>query len=496
MEIAVISGALFLLGKNILKTKIPRQTENKNDIKETNLGFNIYNSNGTKILRQREQNILDKRFEAAKDPKRTNIINPATITQECGFDCAYKEPMYTMPKILPENKGCHISPIFETPSYLADENSLPNTMSGENIVMTHNNMKPHFKGSLKQNMTDNLHERRIEAFTGSINSTTIEKTPTENFFKPVKQQTTPGIFNLDKSRYVTSRFNQHVKPMPEVREIPIPSSVLRPIFKTIDQLRVLPREVYKNVSNLGQKAKLFNSNVNNTVVKDKTFRDERNGNNLSVNKKDRMRENFDICKTEFGETNYTGVAFNKKMNYNHEAIVSNEKDTTRHSNFIRNISMHSKPSEIRDSVAPVETQRETTSNYFSGIAVNTNRGIKLYENVNVPTTLKECNLYDYNGNRRGFLKSKNTDFVHNNNTKREAEYFENLPQGPKINNNHIKPLLKTDTKTQFRLNTGLTTTTEKTKPKHSLVNRTFDNNRIYPELVSGLKSNELSIYRN
>lgn len=504
MEIAILTGGLFVLGKSLLQNKTPRQPLNKrNDIKQTNLGINIYNSNGTKIIRQQEQQILDKRFEASKNPKKTNIINPGTINSECGFDCAYEEPVYAHPSMLPivSNNGGNdslFSPLFETPSYLYKDNG-NKSLSGEDMVMTHNNMQPHFKGNLKQNMKEDANERRLETFTGVSNSTSIQKSTPTNMFEPVRQQTTPGIFNLDKSRYIPSQYQQHTKPTPEIREKPIPSSVLRPVYKTIDELRVIPKDVYKNITNLGQKAKIFNSNANTeyTVNKDTSYSDERYGNRLSSVSKEQSRENFDICKQEQGELNYTGIpVYNNKINYHNDSIVTKEVDKTKEIGFLRNLNTVTKVNDtFRDSLEPVETQRDSSSTYVSGIAANTNMGVKLYSNIHAPTTLKECNLFDYQGNKRGYLKNKKTDYIHHNNTKRETEYYENLPQGPKINTNYVKTLLKNQDNQQFRMNNGGYNINNRTETKHNLSNKSIEDNRLYPELVAGLKTNEFSIYK-
>jgi hypothetical protein len=500
MEIAILTGGLFLLGKTLLPSKTPREVVKDADV-SSNLSLNIYNSNATKIVQNKEKQILDKRFEDSKDPKRTNIINQGTINRECGFECAYEEPSFAHPSVLPmvsKTNGLEtdsFSPLFDTPSYLS-KNTNTGSLSGKNIVMTHNNMAPHFKGHIKQNLREYANERKLETFTGVSNQTTIEKEAQGPMFAPVKQQTTPGIFKLEKDRYIPSNYMQHSKPFPEVREKPIPAHALRPIYKTIDELRVIPKNTIEGVIQFGQKLKLTNNNVNNTVYKDTSYKNERDGVQRSNFLKPKQRENYDICKPDMGDTYYTGIA-NKvrtKDTYMNLGEETKKIDKTKEFNHVRNLKGILKNNDFeRTSFEPVETQRETASMEVWGNIAKPNIGVKLYGNIQAPTTMKECNLFDYTGNMRGHSKFTSRDKEYYNNTKRESENPENLPQGPKISANMGKQMLKTENN-MYRFNQGGIGINDIVQQKQLLTEDNTYNNRLIPEMVSQLKNNELSIY--
>lgn len=510
-----IAAGLVFLGRTLLPNKVERTKQKRQSIDTSLQPTNIYKSNVTKDIKRQERAILDKRFEDSKNPGKTGIINSGFITQDCGFDCAEKEPVYAHPSTLPivssyTGENSVFSPIFKEPEYLTKKPLAP-TLSGEYFQMTHSNMQPYFKGSLKQNMSDGAYSSTLERFTGvSPNQEKTEndkgyfsyKKEEKNMFEPTKQQVAPGVFELDKSRYVTTINKPFSLPFPQIKETPIIGDALRPVAKTIDELRILPRKVLENVVNHGLMAKKTNNDYIESNPKDKTRNDDRYGNKYADIKKYTLRPEFDACKkNELGEYNYTGLPTPKNtIQYmdpdTYATTITRDTDTSRiqSSETIRNLKTLTKPNEgSRTNYDAFETQRETTNIYATGAPAKTGLGVKLYSNVNAPATLKEGNLFDYTGNYQGHSKSKSRDFKHTNNTKREATNPENLPQGVKIKNQTVNMLLKEYNNIDRREHGG----SQKiySKPVNvGLIDKTqLVSDRLTSDITSSLRTNEYSL---
>lgn len=134
---------------------------------------------------------------------------------------------------------------------------------------THNNMVPYFGAHRTQNI-HRPHDEKLEAFTGSIPSSTqfrmVHKTELarDDMFKPVFGLThpygTPNLGNYGRDRYITSQKKENVKPVPEIRvgpgmnqsgygDKPVDGfhSKYRPPQYNVDDLRTLsnPKNTYR-----------------------------------------------------------------------------------------------------------------------------------------------------------------------------------------------------------------------------------------------------------
>jgi len=517
MELTIpITAGLIFLGRTLLPKKVDRNTNKRQTVDDHLNPTNIYKSNVTKDIKRHERQILDKRFENSKNPGKTGIINSGFITQDCGFDCAEKEPVYAHPSMLPivtplqaETDASKFSPIFETPGYLSKNHA--NTLSGEHFKITHNNMQPYFKGSLKQNMNDNAYSATLERFTGvsslqgkteNDNGYASYKKETENLFDLQQQQVAPGVFELDKSRYFTSTNKPFSIPFPQVRELPIVADIIRPVEKTIDELRILPRKIVENVVNHGLKGRKTNNDYIESNPRDRAIRDDRYGHRYADSKKHKLNGEVDACnKPELTEHSYIGNAVPRNhIQYAdpdvYAAGVTRQVDKSRiqGNETIRNLKTITKPGEAsRTNMDMFETQRETTNTYATGAPSRTGLGVKLYSNITAPTTLKEGNLFDYTGNYQGHSKAKSREFKHTNNTKREAENQENLPQGVKIKNQTVNALLKEYVNTARKEHGG--TQRSYVKPQNvGLANKeSIATDRNTSDITSALRTNEFSL---
>ena len=130
---------------------------------------------------------------------------------------------------------------------------------GVNVYEGHNNMEPFFGSSVKQNLNENANETRMGHFTGS-DSTFRHKKESKMLFKPVKQ----NIYGQNNIERDTSRYNASIYtktsqlPFEQIRVGPglntgadkLTSNIgfhdsYRPKQKTVDDLRVNPKETYK-----------------------------------------------------------------------------------------------------------------------------------------------------------------------------------------------------------------------------------------------------------
>ena len=159
-----------------------------------------------------------------------------------------------------------VNPDFTNFGIGLNSNQELSILTGLPIEREHNNQVPFFGGSVKQNVELFTNESLLDNYTGNT-SYFKHKEEAPQRFDPIKEYgingttKTPDFANIDKSRFIPSRFKQSEKPFYEERiPAPIAFAVDNPITTaqitqlTIDQLRVAnkPQISYEAKINAGK----------------------------------------------------------------------------------------------------------------------------------------------------------------------------------------------------------------------------------------------------
>ena len=226
----------------------------------------IYNSSTVKKSRRQEQKMADALWEKSKNPIETNIIPPMFNNR--------KSKQLQPASMLKKSSGVPIKEsqqkIIQKEKDIVPLSKVSNTQGWNPVVKResqyvqkrpgffHNNMEPFFGGSIKQNMKPDLYRTKLEHFTGAQPSYK-HKREVKRLFEPVKQNIFGNQVQEDRGleRYWVSDKKPHEKPFEQIKVGPgvglKPNEKgkhgfhdpYRPKFKTVDELRVKPKGVYK-----------------------------------------------------------------------------------------------------------------------------------------------------------------------------------------------------------------------------------------------------------
>ena len=225
METAI---ALGLLGTGYYlsnKSNNNRVANNNNeDLKKYNVGVNnVYDSNYSKKINNKEQRLLNEAFARSNHIKKTNIVNPATIKEHLRKnDLKHTKPndqliMDTLNhKAIEEDKLIYVD--NQTPSDMNEqvvENFFVSPLTGQKMERqgAHNNMVPFFGGSVRQNTDANATASHMEHFTGNHSNYIKKKEITPHFVPQSNVNHVYGTPNMSGSvinRFIPSRFKEGV----------------------------------------------------------------------------------------------------------------------------------------------------------------------------------------------------------------------------------------------------------------------------------------------
>jgi hypothetical protein len=232
--IGVIGYVAYTLAeKEVRKARELRKTKSKT------VGENIYQSDDLRKNTKYVQDLADSRYAKSKNTKETKIV-PNFFNNSCQIiDCNANENSLRQRKKL-----------SDFPSTEKKEN-FSELAGGKVDISKHNNMQPFFRGS--STGTRKTEDADIIGLYTGNQRTYKTKEESESFFKPISQNIN-GLNTIveDASRYVGSIYKNGEKPIEEQRVRHINEADLRPVFKTLDQLRIDPKQSYKAVFKTGQ----------------------------------------------------------------------------------------------------------------------------------------------------------------------------------------------------------------------------------------------------
>ena len=402
---------------------------------------NTYRSIESRKTEIEDRNKADARYQLSKDYRNTNIV-PEILN--CQYDCANVDggssliPGSMLPTVenyKQDNNKFLNGPMFQQPSFLANSSNYANTLSGEHLEMKHGNMQPFFGSTVKQN-TMGTYNSILESYTGDSGQQLYQnKVEVPSMFAPQPESTTgTPLADPDLSRYNVSSMQNGVLPYPQIREAPIDPEVLRPQYKTTDQLNVKPKYSYEGTtiqsgiiaplrgdigeyekrgpqtafeytqdrwltgaSIEGQTMRLNFANgcpslseaefavlAGAAAVKNGPF-------SVAVGDGRSARPNIDNCndadlKELFSMCTTSTVTPTKRHQY--EDYGNRNMNTVyQNSNEIQRC----------NTVAP-GGERDTTNREYTGIANELTKGKMVYDEEPLRPTIKETNLYSYTGN--------------------------------------------------------------------------------------------------
>lgn len=438
MDIAIIAGVMYV-AYNFSSTSDRNQVKTRKDVseKEKYSGKSIYESTRFDEVNKNIKERANKAFKDANDPKSFTIppfYNSLCNTDGCDGEA---EKVLTKTSILPrsEKKTKTVSKLrvenvslqsqIGLSNQINSENSLTNPVSsltGKPLNLTHNNMVPFFKGSVKQSTDLKSNAGIIERFTGKLDTPRVKK-EVKSFYDQTNKQDVNGnkLFTdkIGRDRFYQSGLKNNVSPVPQLRVKPLPEEVVRPIYKTIDELRVSsnPKKEYTGRIISGQNQSTTARGVVTSFEKNKPEIYHENdpskyftGSTISG---PALRENFNNlrCSTRQSEESYLGPAqsaIGQKIQYTPE--FSSDSNSFR--TIVSSPHKESYNSEIRNFTATEKgvtdygkcsfiappNERDTTSKQHVLNMADTSKGNYLYNPDQAKTTQKELNLFEYTGN--------------------------------------------------------------------------------------------------
>jgi hypothetical protein len=284
-------------------------------------------------------------------------------------------------------------------------------------------MVPFFKGSVKQSTDMKSNVAIIERFTGKLDNPTIKK-EVKSFYDQTNKQEVNGnkLFTdkVSRDRFYQSGLKNNISPTPQLRVKPLPQEVVRPVYKSIDELRVSsnPKKLFEGRIIQGQNQSTTARGIITSFEKNKPELYHENdpskyftGSTISG---PALRENFNNlrCTTRQSEESYMGPAqssIGQKIQYTpahssdsngFRTIVSAPHKESFNINPVRNFGASEKG--VTDYgkcsfIAP-PNERDTTSRQHVLNMADTSKGNYLYNPDQAKTTQKELNLFEYTGN--------------------------------------------------------------------------------------------------
>ena len=234
--------------KNSRKEQKIRDSVSKN---EKFSGKDSYESSRYHDVKQAIQEQANKAFEESRDFKNTNRIPPFVNSlchqSDCsGTDKTKKIKSQIIPKITPGEKKKPISFSDTITESLQkgregeiDIKQPKSLLTGEPLDMQHNNMVPFFSGQQKQDTRINSTAGIIERFTGKMDTPTTKKAIPSLFDKEKENIYGTPLFTsqVKRDRFYQSGLKNNIGPVPQVKVKPLPEESVRPVFKSLEELR-------------------------------------------------------------------------------------------------------------------------------------------------------------------------------------------------------------------------------------------------------------------
>jgi hypothetical protein len=470
-----IIGLLGFLGYKLNESpKTPRKKcETRVSVSpyEQPSGNDIYSSNRSREVNQERQKLMNESYKKSLDPKNTNII-PPFFNSYCQIDCptdpqntesnntilAQVQPLSDLQRSKTDNNILN-GPMFNNKGYTQNNNLIKedfadiSELSGRPLEKTHHNMVPFFRGEIKQNMSKDPYNSKLERHTGTSTILQAHKTGADKMFKPtVGLKNVYGNPNLttliNKDRYVESNLKTNLLPTPQVLVQPLPEESVRPMFKSVDELRVKnnPKTSYTEPSKTG-KSRVTNRGFTGKVSKNKNDKyyinsPDRYFSGVSENKATYARENYNLSKADKKtDLSSTGLNLNpgknidaglvrltknKNINSNFETLILEDKKHTFNNDWIRNAKPEIKKNNYNDknSYLVTEQERDTTNRMTLLPAGSTSQGNYHAYTDNAKTTHKESNLFSYIGNAKNDVDAPR-DYTADYNYTREKQSINN-----------------------------------------------------------------------
>jgi hypothetical protein len=440
----ILIGAGLMITGYVLSQRQERKPKKERKVISKNEQFsgkNIYESSRFTEVNEEIKRMANKNYKDSEDYKRTNMIPPFVNSLCNKGDCKGKLPIQMDTEILPKikknvsssknkNRVTFNEVIPEVDEKITEEEQVSSTepvslLTGEKLEMKHNNMVPFFRGAIKQNLRENNTVGIMERFTGKLDTPTIKK-EVKSFFdkKPENIYGTPLFTNvIDKDRYYKSGIKNNVSPTPQIRVKPLPEEVVRPVYKSIDQLRTAtnPKEVYSGRILSGQNQSTTQRGLEGAVKKNRPERHYKQGADRYLTTGgaivgDRARDNFENLKAtnrvteenyrapaklQIGKTQPRYIRESEALLYDGLNVVSSDphKEVFKNDPY-RNLGASGE--RVNDygkcTFIANPNERDTTSTQHILNVSDTKMGNYLYNEDQARVTQKQLSLFQYTGN--------------------------------------------------------------------------------------------------
>jgi len=410
METGIINGDTFIIPK-------------KNYYKEQSI---VQNEN--EIIQTNEPS--STKFPLSSDSVIDNSFNMLDINDVEKFGILPKNNIRnTMQNNLPE---------FETKqnndgkSYFK---TIKNGIYGKSVNVYnkgHNNMEPFFGSSVKQNLDENANQTKLGHFTGS-DETFMHKKETKMLFNPVKENI-HGQYDMerDSSRYIASIYTKtNQLPFEQIRIGPglnsdadkIITNVgfhdsYRPKQKTVDDLRVNPKETYKGriagekhfVTLRGKTAPVSVNKQSGSlsyINRDQLPSKGSISASTILNKNGVLLKNVERNKYAAAIAKFKGIKSGdiaQKLGYTDKAKYNIRQETEENKHVHTNMKSIINESIVNPyDIAKTTIKQETEYNKHSHINLGgTEVAHKTSLNDKAKNTIKQQTLSSYSGNKEGF----------------------------------------------------------------------------------------------
>lgn len=381
MDLSVPIIAIFgFLGYKLNEAgRTPRKVNVRDTIpqEERPSATDIYNSKFSRKIQADEQIRVRNNFEKSRNPRETNVISRNYPVTQCQWDCAKpgseiiaNGPMFREGSTIEESITTNVSP--KQPYNV--RTGKVSELTGLKIDKFHSDLTaPQFGSSVKQNTNPNANLSILEHFSGNIKNKQ-EKNEELQFFEPTPQNTTgsaPFTDYIDQSYFTTSVYKNGENPFPKIMVTPIPAEDNRPVYKTIDELRVKPKYSYSLPAIQGQ---------NETRIS-----------NIGKLTKKRPPKYFtqDFERANVSNNNSNG-SFVIQQQYN---TKRNNRNETGYSGVVSGTQLYG-PQDADTKYIVKEQQRETSNSDYIAPGYNPNYGVRQQDGFTMKETYRQHTLYE------------------------------------------------------------------------------------------------------
>jgi hypothetical protein len=255
MDLSIgLLGVLAIVGYNFTTRRNPaapiRHKVSAHDVPN---GETVYESKDYKKVGRQEKNKLTEFYKQSMDVKNTNKYSVASnlkskgpvVPKQVQFA---KEPM---PDVTQGDQQIFAGPMFnmgmryyvepDTSQFNEKEKfSTVSKLTDRRADFSHQNMVPFFGGHPPNNLNNNT-ETILSRHNGEYRPPKMETFSTLN---PAENVFGTPIAELDKSRFITSNKLTNELPFDQEKIAPIPQELLRPEYRTVDEMRVDTNKKY------------------------------------------------------------------------------------------------------------------------------------------------------------------------------------------------------------------------------------------------------------